>query len=97
MKSAKPRVIVITGAAAGVGRATAKMFAETEGAHLGLIARGREGLEGAKADVEEVGGKAIIIQCDVTDAEGIEAAADLVASGPQEYELLIVMSLKYAS
>ena len=65
MKSTKPRVIVITGAAAGVGRATAKMFAETEGAHIGLIARGMEGLEGAKADVEALGGKAIIIQCDV--------------------------------
>ena len=78
MKSTKPRVIVITGAAAGVGRATAKMFAETEGAHIGLIARGMEALEGAKRDVEALGGKAIIIQCDVTDAEGIEAAAERV-------------------
>ena len=49
MKSAKPRVIVITGAAAGVGRATAKMFAETEGAHIGLIARGMEALGGGQA------------------------------------------------
>ena len=48
MKSTKPRVIVITGAAAGVGRATARMFAQAEGAHIGLIARGLEGLEGAK-------------------------------------------------
>ena len=38
MKFTKPRVIVITGAAAGVGRATAQMFAKTEGAHIGLIA-----------------------------------------------------------
>jgi short-subunit dehydrogenase len=76
--SKKPRVIVITGAAAGVGRATARMFAETEGAHIGLIARGLEALEGAKRDVEARGGKAIIIQCDVADAEGIEAAAERV-------------------
>ena len=74
----KPRVIVITGAAAGVGRATARMFAKTEGAHIGLIARGREALEGAKRDVEALGGKAIIIQCDVADAEGVEAAAEQV-------------------
>jgi NAD(P)-dependent dehydrogenase (short-subunit alcohol dehydrogenase family) len=76
--SKKPRVIVITGAAAGVGRATARMFAETEGAHIGLIARGLEALEGAKRDVEARGGKAIIIQCDVADADGIEAAAERV-------------------
>jgi NAD(P)-dependent dehydrogenase (short-subunit alcohol dehydrogenase family) len=74
----KPRVIVITGGAAGVGRATALMFAETEGAHIGLIARGLEALEGAKRDVEARGGKAIIIQCDVADAGGIEAAAERI-------------------
>jgi NAD(P)-dependent dehydrogenase (short-subunit alcohol dehydrogenase family) len=74
----KPRVIVITGAAAGVGRAAAQLFAKSEGAHIGLIARGREALEGAKRDVEALGGKAIIIQCDVADAEGIEAAAEQV-------------------
>jgi NAD(P)-dependent dehydrogenase (short-subunit alcohol dehydrogenase family) len=74
----KPRVIVITGAAAGVGRATAQLFAKSEGAHIGLIARGREALEGAKRDVEALGGKAIIIQCDVADADGIEAAAERV-------------------
>ena len=74
----KPRVIVITGAAAGVGRATAQMFARTEGAHIGLLARGIEGLEGAKRDVEALGGKAIILQCDVTDADAVEAAAERV-------------------
>jgi short-subunit dehydrogenase len=74
----KPRVIVITGAAAGVGRATAQMFAKTEGAHIGLIARGLEALEGAKRDVESLGGQALILQCDVTDADGIEAAAERV-------------------
>jgi NADP-dependent 3-hydroxy acid dehydrogenase YdfG len=78
----KPRVIVITGAAAGVGRATAIMFAKTEGAHIGLIARGVEALEGAKRDVEALGGKAIILPCDVTDAEGIEAAAEKRNSDP---------------
>ncbi|HEX3817895.1 MAG TPA: SDR family oxidoreductase [Chthoniobacterales bacterium] len=74
----KPRVIVITGAAAGVGRATAKMFAETEGAHIGLIARGRKALEGAQRDVERLGGKAIICQCDVADSDAVEAAAERI-------------------
>ncbi len=76
--SAKPRVIVVTGASAGVGRATVQMFARTAGAHLGLIARGREGLEGARRDVEALGGKALVLPCDVADAEAVEAAAERV-------------------
>lgn len=90
----KPRVIVITGAAAGVGRATARHFAETEGAHIGLIARGREALEGAKRDVEALGGRAIIIQCDVADAEGMEAAAERVEAelGPIDVWVNVAMT-----
>ena len=45
-----PEVVVVTGASAGVGRATARAFAE-EGASVGLLARGGEGLEGAREDV----------------------------------------------
>ena len=71
----KPRVIVITGASAGVGRAAAQRFARTEGAHIGLIARGEEGLEGAKRDVEALGGRALVLPCDVADADAVEAAA----------------------
>jgi NAD(P)-dependent dehydrogenase (short-subunit alcohol dehydrogenase family) len=90
----KPRVIVITGAAAGVGRATAQMFAKTEGASIGLIARGLEALEGAKRDVEYLGGKAIIIQCDVTDAEGMDAAAERVEQelGPIDVWVNVAMT-----
>ena len=79
MKStARPRVIVITGAAAGVGRAAARLFAETEGAHLGLIARGVEALEGARREVEAAGGRALVLPCDVADADAVEAAAERV-------------------
>jgi NAD(P)-dependent dehydrogenase (short-subunit alcohol dehydrogenase family) len=68
------RVIVITGASAGVGRATAKAFAR-EGARIGLIARGRDGLEGARRDVEASGGQALVLPLDVADAAAVERAA----------------------
>ncbi|MGI8436952.1 MAG: SDR family oxidoreductase [Chthoniobacterales bacterium] len=73
----KPRVIVVTGASAGVGRATVRAFAK-EGAHIALLARGEDGLAGAKKDVEERGGKAIAIPTDVADADAVEAAAERV-------------------
>src|SRR5918992_52302 len=73
----KPEVVVITGASAGVGRAVARAFAR-EGAHIGLLARGRDGLEAARREVEDLGGKALAIPLDVADAEGIERAAEEV-------------------
>ncbi|MGE5756962.1 MAG: SDR family oxidoreductase [Planctomycetaceae bacterium] len=81
--SERPEVVVITGASAGVGRATARAFA-ARGAHLGLLARGRDGLEGARRDVEAAGGRALVLPTDVADAGQVEAAADAVenAFGP---------------
>ncbi|MFN2517152.1 MAG: SDR family oxidoreductase [Pyrinomonadaceae bacterium] len=72
-----PEVIVITGASAGVGRATARAFAR-RGAHIGLLARGRDGLEGTQRDVESLGGRAIVLPADVGDAEQVEEAAAIV-------------------
>jgi short-subunit dehydrogenase len=67
-------VVVITGASAGVGRATAEAFAK-RGARIGLIARGVERLEAARRDVEALGGRALVLPADVADAEAIEEAA----------------------
>jgi NAD(P)-dependent dehydrogenase (short-subunit alcohol dehydrogenase family) len=69
--------VVITGASAGAGRAAVREFAR-HGANVGLIARGREGLEGAAREVESFGGKALILPVDVADAEAVYAAADCV-------------------
>jgi NAD(P)-dependent dehydrogenase (short-subunit alcohol dehydrogenase family) len=68
------RVVVITGASAGVGRATARRFAG-EGAALGLLARGSERLEAAAREVEEAGSEALAVAVDVSDAEAVEASA----------------------
>lgn len=75
MKS--PEVVVITGASAGVGRATARAFAQ-RGARIGLLARGRDGLEAARREIEAAGGQALALPVDVADAKAIEAAANAV-------------------
>jgi len=74
MKEKRGEVVVITGASAGVGRATAQRFAR-EGASIALIARGEAGLEGARRDVEALGGRAITCPCDVADPWAVDAAA----------------------
>jgi NAD(P)-dependent dehydrogenase (short-subunit alcohol dehydrogenase family) len=74
-----PPTVVVTGASAGVGRATAIAFAK-RGWNVALIARGREGLEGAKRDVEAAGGRALVLPLDVADADAVFAAADQVAA-----------------
>jgi len=73
----KKEVVVITGASAGVGRATARAFAR-EGASIGLLARGTDGLDAARREVEAAGGKAIVIPTDVSDPQQVEAAAQSV-------------------
>ena len=68
------RVVVVTGASAGVGRATVRAFAG-EGARVGLIARDTEGLHAAAREVDELGGKGLAAPADVADANQVEAAA----------------------
>src|SRR5581483_11107649 len=72
-----PEVVVITGASAGVGRATVRAFAR-QGARIGLLARGRAGLEGARRDAEALGGQALVLPTDTADPDAIERAAEAV-------------------
>jgi NAD(P)-dependent dehydrogenase (short-subunit alcohol dehydrogenase family) len=69
------RVVVVTGASAGVGRATAQAFGR-RGDAVALLARGEDGLEGARREVEALGGRALPIPTDVADADQVEAAAE---------------------
>lgn len=66
--------VMITGASAGVGRAAAIAFGR-RGDRVGLIGRGRAGLDGAADDVERAGGRALTLQVDVADADAVETAA----------------------
>jgi NAD(P)-dependent dehydrogenase (short-subunit alcohol dehydrogenase family) len=76
---ARREVVVITGASAGVGRATVREFAKRR-ASIGLIARGTDGLEGARREVESAGGRALVLPVDVADSAQVEAAAERVES-----------------
>lgn len=67
-------VVVITGATAGVGRAVARAYA-ADGARIGLIARGIDGLQATAREVEALGGTPLILQTDVADPDAVEAAA----------------------
>ncbi|WP_136416322.1 SDR family oxidoreductase [Herbaspirillum sp. ST 5-3] len=71
------QVVVITGSSAGIGRATAVEFAK-HGWRVALLARGTDGLEGAREEVELAGGEALIVPTDVADHRQVEAAAAMV-------------------
>jgi short-subunit dehydrogenase len=96
-KAKKGRVVVVTGASAGVGRATVRAFAR-EGAHVGLLARDTEGLHVAAREVEELGGKALAVPTDMADADQVEAAAARIEAelGPIEVWVNNAMTTVFA-
>ncbi|WP_225080217.1 SDR family oxidoreductase [Streptomyces sp. CoT10] len=69
-----PQTVVITGASAGIGRATARLYGK-RGANVVLIARGQAGLEAAAKEIEELGGKPLVQTADTADAQQVETAA----------------------
>src|SRR6185437_2058206 len=72
-----PRTVVVTGASGGIGRASAIAFG-SRGDTVVLVARGRQGLDGAAKQVEQAGGTAHVMPADVADPEQVFAIADRV-------------------
>ncbi len=72
-----PRIVVITGASAGVGRATAAAFAR-EKCDVGLIARNQERLEHVAEELRRLGVRACPVVADVADAKAMDAAAERI-------------------
>src|SRR2546429_1434392 len=90
-------VVVITGASGGIGRATARRFAQ-DGARIALLARGEAGLEGIATEIEERGAKALDLPTDVADADQVEAAAQAAEDefGPIDIWVNDAMATIYA-
>jgi NAD(P)-dependent dehydrogenase (short-subunit alcohol dehydrogenase family) len=90
-------VVVITGASAGVGRATVRAFAKRR-ASIALIARDTEGLQAAAEEVEAAGGRALPLAIDVADPDAVESAAERVESqlGPIDIWINVAMATIYA-
>lgn len=90
-------VVVVTGASAGIGRATVQLLAK-RGARIGLLARGEAGLDGAASDVRAAGGEALAIPTDVSDYDAVEQAAQRVEErfGPIDAWINVAFSSVFA-
>src|SRR4051794_440344 len=91
--SLEGKVVAVTGASAGIGRATVRELAR-RGADVGLIARGEERLQAAAREVREAGRRASVAPADVADAEAVERAAERIEAelGPIDVWINVAMS-----
>ena len=85
---ARRPVVVVTGGTAGIGRATVREFASA-GYDVAVLARGQAGLDGAVADVEELGGAGLGLSVDVSDIDAVESATDRIEAELGEIDVWV--------
>ena len=72
MSNLNEQVAIITGASSGIGAATAEILAQA-GANVVLAARRKEKLEDLKTSIENAGGRALVVETDVTKRDSVES------------------------
>ena len=82
------RVVLITGASSGIGRAAALLLAAA-GARTVLVARSVDALEELRAQIGEQGGEAHVEPCDLTDLDAIDALVERVTDSFGAVEILV--------
>lgn len=82
------RTAVVTGAASGIGAATARLLA-VSGASVALLARREDRLKALALEIEEAGGRALAVPADITDDASVAAAADLIHADLGRVDLVV--------
>lgn len=82
------RVAVVTGGSAGLGKGIAIALAR-QGADLAILARRKDKLEAAAADIRTLGVKCLPIQCDISSQESVDAAVDAVMAEYGKVDILV--------
>jgi NAD(P)-dependent dehydrogenase (short-subunit alcohol dehydrogenase family) len=96
-RSSRPRVVVVTGASGGVGRAVVRQFA-ARGDAVALLARGEAGLAAALDEVTEAGARGLVVPLDMADWAAVDAAAAKVEAelGPIDVWVNVAFSSVFA-
>lgn len=94
---ARPRVVVVTGASLGVGRATVRALA-ARGDAVALLARAGESLDATRDELAACGARVLAVPTDVADPEAVEAAAHAVEAelGPIDVWINLAMASVFA-
>jgi NAD(P)-dependent dehydrogenase (short-subunit alcohol dehydrogenase family) len=82
------KIVVVTGASSGIGRATAFKVAQAGGIPL-LVARGQDKLEATALEIEALGGRAYTYPCDLSDTDAIDALAKQIASDHDAVDVIV--------